>query len=302
MPVQKVDEHIDLIELSTDNVNGFLSAYLVRGEKVVIIDPGPVSTARELLGSLHDLGVGRTDVRYIVASHVHLDHAGGTEILMRELPEAELLVHRMGAPHMVRPEKLWEASKKVIGDEAAAIYGRPEGVPQDRVIAAGEGMKMDLGEGIALTALETPGHASHCLSFLDERSSGIFTGDAAGLYLADCDIVLPTTPPPFHLGLALASLKKIGALRPERIYYAHFGFAEHGSEKVRLHGEQLRLWDKLIGEFAEEGLSAGEMLERLREEDGMLRAAEGVLESNPVFKANMMLSLYGFLKHRPEQY
>jgi glyoxylase-like metal-dependent hydrolase (beta-lactamase superfamily II) len=296
LPIHKVDEHIDLIELSTDKVYGFLSAYVVRGEKAAIIDPGPVSTASDLLNSLRSLGVGKADVKYIAVSHVHLDHAGGTEIIMRELPEAELVVHRVGAPHMVRPEKLWEASKKVIGDEAAAIYGRPKGVSQDRVIAAGEGMKIDLGEGMELIAMETPGHASHCLSFLDERS-GIFTGDAAGLYLADCDVVLPTTPPPFHLDLALASLKKIRDLRPERIYYAHFGFAENGVEKIRLHGEQLRLWDKLVREFVEDSLSVGEMLERLKEEDGMLRAAEGVLERNPVFKANMMLSLYGFLKH-----
>jgi glyoxylase-like metal-dependent hydrolase (beta-lactamase superfamily II) len=299
LPIHKVDEHIDLIELSTDKVYGFLSAYVVRGEKAAIIDPGPVSTARELLDSLHSLGVGRTDVRYIAVSHVHLDHAGGTEVLMRELPEARLVVHRRGAPHMVRPEMLWEASKKVIGDEAAAIYGRPEGVPEDRVIAAGEGMKMELGAGVELIALETPGHASHCLSFHDERSHGVFTGDAAGLYLAACDVVLPTTPPPFHLDLALASLEKIGALRPDRIYYAHFGFADDGVEKVRVHGGQLRLWHTLVGEMAERGLSADEMLERLREEDGMLRAAESVLETNPVFKANMMMSLLGFLGHRP---
>jgi glyoxylase-like metal-dependent hydrolase (beta-lactamase superfamily II) len=301
LPIHRVDEHIDLIELSTGNVSGFLSAYLVRGEKAAIIDPGPVSTARQLLDSLRDLGVERADVKYIAASHVHLDHAGGTEFLMRELPEAELVVHRRGAPHMVRPEMLWKDSKRVIGDAAAAMYGRPEGVPQDRVITAGEGMKIELGGGVELTVLETPGHASHCLSFHDERSRGIFTGDAAGLYLAACDAVLPTTPPPFHLGLALDSLKKIGSLRPERIYYAHFGFAYDGVEKVRVHGEQLRLWHTLVGEMVEEGLSADEMLERLKEEDGMLRAAEGVLESNPMFKGNMMLSLYGLLGHRPGQ-
>lgn len=292
--MHKIDDHVDLIELQPHGIRGFLSAYLLRGEKTAVIDPGPAASVDDLLEGLENFGVDLKDVEYVAATHIHIDHAGGAGRLLKQLPNAVLLVHRRGAPHMMDPTRLWEGARQTLG-ELAELYGELEPAPSERVMAANDGMVVDLGKGVKFTVLETPGHASHCLSFREERGGGAFTGDAAGLYLAPPGVVLPTTPPPLFLESALGSLDRIIALRPERIYYAHFGYSKEGVMRLQQYKEQLNLWLRVIAEVAETGASILEIYEKLEKEDETLRAAKEALDRNPMFKDNLMLSIEGFL-------
>jgi len=285
-----------LIELQPHGIRGFLSAYLLSGEKTAVIDPGPAASVDSLVEELENLGVNQGDVTYVAATHIHIDHAGGAGKLLKQLPNATLLVHRRGAPHMMDPTRLWEGARQALG-RLAELYGKVEAAPSDRVMVATDGMVVDLGMGVKLTVLETPGHASHALSFYEERSRGMFTGDAAGLYLAPPEVVLPTTPPPLFLESALGSLDRIIALRPERIYYAHFGFFGEGVRRLQQYKEQLNLWLGVIAQAAKTGLSVPEIYEKLEEADEMVRVAKEALDRNPMFKDNLMLSIEGFLDH-----
>ena len=113
--------------------------------------------------------------------------------------------------------------KKVLGF-VSEIFGKPEPVPKERIIPVTEG-SFDLGDGAKLTVTETLGHASHNLSFQESFNGGVFPGDAAGTYLPEFDVVVPTTPPPFYLDAALASLDKLISLKPTVLYFSHFGKA-----------------------------------------------------------------------------
>jgi glyoxylase-like metal-dependent hydrolase (beta-lactamase superfamily II) len=182
-------------------------------------------------------------VSHVVVTHVHLDHAGGAGALLRELPRAKLVVHPRGARHLVDPAKLVQGSVAVYGEARfRALYGEIVPAPADRVIEAAEGFSLDLGER-PLRFLDAPGHAKHHFVVLDEASRGFFTGDCFGISYRETDVagrpfLFPTTtpvqldPPALH-----ATIDRMVAERPERMYLTHFGLVagDVGAAAEALH-------------------------------------------------------------------
>ena len=281
MHVTKIEKNIYLVDVETAGIENFIASYILKGETIAIVETGPTSSIPNLLSGLEKLNVKPNEVTYVAVSHIHLDHGGGVGTLLKHLPKAKVIVHHRGAPHLVNPEKLWQQSKQVLKG-IAEIYSMPESVPEDRIIAAVDGMIFDVGNGVQLKVIETLGHASHHLSYYEPLSNGIFCGDAAGVYLSEFDVHVPTTPPPFRLDIALASLDKLANLKPRVLYYSHFGEASDGVRKLQTYGEQLKLWAKV----AKQGLEKRENLEaivnRIVAEDEFLKKAEGYIRAHPI--------------------
>ena len=162
------------------------------------------------------------------------------------------------------------------------LYGEPQPVPEDRILAAVDGMVFDLGDGMSLKVVETLGHASHHQSYYELSSQGIFSGDAAGIYLSELDVIVPTTPAPFRLDVALVSLNKLMSLTPVNLFYSHFGRAPDATRKLEMYAQQLRLW----GEIAKHGLEKGESAEsigkQIFERDMAVRKASEYINVHPV--------------------
>jgi len=292
---KEIGENLFLIDLKTGGFKNLIASYVLKGTKAIIVETGPSSSIPNLLSGLKELNVKAEDVAYVALSHVHLDHGGGAGALLKFLPNAKVIVHSRGAPHLVNPEKLWLQSKEVLGD-VAEIYGAPEPVPEDRLIVAADGMIFDVGNSVKLKVVETLGHASHHLSYYEFLSKGIFPGDAAGVYLSEFDVVIPTTPPPFHLDIALASLEKLVRLKPKALYYSHFGKAMDAMQRLQDYARQIKLWAKIT----EEGVRNKERLEAIRErilaEDQAMRRIASFLRSHPVFmKTAVENSVQGFI-------
>jgi glyoxylase-like metal-dependent hydrolase (beta-lactamase superfamily II) len=185
-------------------------------------------------------------------------------------------------PHLIDPEHLWPSSQAVLGF-VSEIFGKPEPVPKDRIIPLTAGT-FDLGDGGNLTVLETLGHASHNLSFKESFNSGVFPGDAAGTYLPDCDVVVPTTPPRFYLEAALASLGKLIALNPTALYFSHFGKADDAENRLKAYKVQLQLW----ADIAEAGVKAKLSLEQIR--DNIIRQDPVMTAIAPYVRAHRIYS------------
>ncbi|MGB9713789.1 MAG: MBL fold metallo-hydrolase [Candidatus Bathyarchaeales archaeon] len=283
MHVTKIEEHIYLVDVEPAGIENFIASYILKGDSVAIVETGPASSIPNLLLGLERLNVKPSEVAYVAVSHIHLDHGGGAGTLLKHLPKAKLIVHPRGAPHLASPEKLWQQSRQVL-KEIAEIYGKPEPVPENRIIAAAEGMIFDVGKGVKLKVLETLGHASHHLGYYETLSNGVFCGDAAGVYLNEFDINVPTTPSPFRLDIALASLDKLASLKPSVLYYSHFGKAVDAMKKLQAYGEQLRLWAKV----AKQGLEKKETNEMITNgiisEDESLKKAEKYIRAHPILK------------------
>jgi glyoxylase-like metal-dependent hydrolase (beta-lactamase superfamily II) len=163
------------------------------------------------------------------------------------------------------------------------LYRAPEPVPADRIIAATDGMTFDIGNDVKLRVVETLGHASHHQSYYEMLSNGIFPGDAAGIYLKDIDVVVPTIPPPFRLDASLTSLEKLIRLNPKALYYSHFGKATDAVEKLRAYANQLMLWVSI----AEQGLKNKQSFETIR--DKILESDESVRKATRYVKAHPVL-------------
>ena len=209
------------------------AAWIVRGKgSAAVVETGNAAAVPRILAALEGAGLRREDVSHVIVTHVHLDHAGGAGALLRELPRAKLVAHPRGARHLVDPSKLAAATAAVYGAEAFhALYGVLVPVPAERVVEAPDGFAIDLGER-PLRMLDAPGHAKHHFVVHDVASRGFFTGDAFGLSYRETDgaagpFMFPTTtpvqldPPAYH-----ATLERMLAERPERMYLAHYGMLE----------------------------------------------------------------------------
>lgn len=295
MSVTTLEEHIDLIDAETAGIRNFIASYVLRGKRVAMVETGPASSVPNLLAGLKKLDVELEKVAYVAVSHIHLDHAGGAGTLLKHLPNAKVIVHPRGAFHLAHPQKLWEQSKLILG-RITELYGEPEPVPEDRIISASDGMIFDLGDGVELKVIETLGHASHHQSYYEKSSDGIFPGDAAGIYLNEINVIVPTTPTPLRLDVALASLNKLISLNPRNLYYSHFGKASNGVEKLNAYVRQLKLW----AEIARQGLNRGDTLPAITDhiiiKDDSLRRALNYVKIHPILGETVLSnSVQGFV-------
>lgn len=227
---------IDLDQPTLEGFRKFISSWLYRGDGCTfLVDPGPLSTIPRLLGELRRHGVGRLD--YILLTHIHIDHAGGTGALLREFPEARVICHPEGIRHLAAPEKLWQGSLKVLGATAEA-YGEIVAVPAEKMLFAEE-----IGE-IGVRAFLTPGHAQHHVCYL--QGDLLFAGEVAGVRseVPDGIFMRPATPPRFLLPVALDSIDRMLALNPRHMVFGHYGLVANAIEHLRIGRSQLLLWVK----------------------------------------------------------
>jgi glyoxylase-like metal-dependent hydrolase (beta-lactamase superfamily II) len=208
----------------------FDAAYLlVHAGRAAFIDTGTNYAVPRLLQALQALDLTPAAVDWVIPTHVHLDHAGGAGLLMRALPGATLLVHPRGARHLIDPRALVEGARAVYGAAAVArAYGAIEPVEAARVQSSTDGMTITLA-GRPLELIDTPGHARHHHCIWDEATRGWFSGDTFGLSYPEFDtargsLAVPTTTPvQFEPGPLAASIERMLAREPARIYLTHYG-------------------------------------------------------------------------------
>jgi glyoxylase-like metal-dependent hydrolase (beta-lactamase superfamily II) len=298
MHTRKLNKHLYLIDLEPVGIESFIGSYVLKGsDSTAIVETGPTVSIPNLLSGLKKIHIKNEDVGYVAVSHIHIDHAGGAGTLLQHLPNAKLLVHAKGAPHMINPERLWEASKLVLG-EVALIYQEIQPVPANRIITPLDGTVIELGRGVQFKVLETLGHASHHLAYFENRSMGIFQGDAAGIYIPQLRATIPTTPAPFHLETTLASLQKIAGMKPKWLFYTHFGPVANAINHLEVYAKQLRLWESTISEAMNEGASLEIMYERiLRADLQMSTAAEFIRDHLALRQGVVMQNIQGFVEY-----
>jgi glyoxylase-like metal-dependent hydrolase (beta-lactamase superfamily II) len=301
MPVEKINDFLYLTDLKPAGFANFIASYTVLGDKIAIVETGPTSTVNNLLKGLDEIGVRYGDVSFIAVSHVHLDHGGGTGTLMRYLPNAKLIVHPRGASHLVNPEKLWTQSRQVLG-KVAELYEAPEPVSPERILPTSEGMNVDLGRGIDLEVVETLGHASHHFSYFEGNSRTLFPGDAAGIYLNQFGVIVPTTPPPFHLDTTLASIDKLEKKAPKLLCYTHFGVANDAVEKLERHAAQLRLWAEIVYTGLQKGETLEELSESIRQRDPAVKVVNDYMKTHPILGRGVVKqNIQGFIEYLQKQ-
>jgi glyoxylase-like metal-dependent hydrolase (beta-lactamase superfamily II) len=188
-----------------------------------ILDPGPSSTLPALRAALAGAGIAVADLRALLLTHIHLDHAGATGTLVQENPSLRVYVHEKGAPHLVSPDRLIASATRLWGDEMDRLWGEFRPVPQDALVVLKGGERISAG-GRDLEVAYTPGHASHHVSYFSAETRIAFVGDTAGIRLHPGGFIMPPTPPPdIDLEAWRDSLRRIAEWGADTIFITHFG-------------------------------------------------------------------------------
>ncbi len=236
-----IDYDHDISAIDADLIrHGMASIHLLRaGDQAALVDCGTGHSLPNVRAALEQKGVAAGQLRYIILTHVHLDHASGAGAAMRAFPDARLVVHPRGARHMIDPSKLIAGATAVYGEQAMAeMYGEIVPVEAARVIETHDGFTLDFN-GRPLEFIDTPGHARHHHCIWDARSQGWFTGDTFGLAYPECTVgdrafIFPTTSPVQFEPVAMrASVERLLAREPRAMYLTHYGRVTHVADLGR---------------------------------------------------------------------
>lgn len=297
---KEIGKNLFMVDLETGGFKNLICSYVIKGKKPVLVEAGPTNSIPNLIVGLKELEVKFEDVEYVAVTHVHLDHGGGVGTLLKSLPNAKVIVHPRGMPHLIDPQRLWLSAQTVLGF-VSEIFGKPEPVPEDRIIPMTEGT-FDLGFGAKLAVTETVGHASHNLSFQESFNGGVFPGDAAGTYLPEFDVVVPTTPPPFYLDSALASLDRLISLNPSVLYFSHFGKATDGVQRLKDYKTQLQLWANIAEEGGSKNWSLEQVRDQIIDEDKVMRLVSDFLKSHRIYQKTVLENcIKGFMGYAKQK-
>ncbi len=212
---------VRMIDTRLGGRRGLTSAYLIDGTRPAVVDPGPETSAALLISELHDIGMGPDDLAWIVLTHIHLDHCGGTGALAAAFPRAQVVVHERGARHLAEPARLVAASHEVYG-RTAPLHGGLTATSAERIVVAPDGHRVDVGGG-TLEMIATPGHARHHMSVLHEASGMLIIGDAAGTQLAGGRLYPNVPPSDVDIAAGRNSILRLGERGATTITLSHFG-------------------------------------------------------------------------------
>jgi glyoxylase-like metal-dependent hydrolase (beta-lactamase superfamily II) len=220
----QVDERVWAIDLGFQGWDQVIYAYLLAGtDELALIETGPTSTLPALWAGIRAAGFEPAQVRKIFVSHIHLDHSGGAGAIVREYPDVKVSVHPIGAPHLIDPARLVNSAARLYGDRMDDLWGEVVPVPETRVVPLADGETVEAA-GHVLSALFTPGHASHHVAYWDPDLGAVFTGDVGGVRMPGSPYALPPAPPPElapdDWGVSTERLRQAGA---RRLFLTHGG-------------------------------------------------------------------------------
>jgi glyoxylase-like metal-dependent hydrolase (beta-lactamase superfamily II) len=255
---------------------------LETGDGPALFDCGPSTTIDALLDGLAGRGLALEDIRHLLLSHIHLDHAGAAGMLTRAHPGLQVHVSPIGVPHLVDPARLEASARRLYGDSFDELWGELAPVPQENIRPTGPRV-------LDLECFPTPGHASHHVSFLDAEGV-LYAGDAVGVRVVPGSYVLPAAPPPdIDLEDWEETFRAIESREPACLALTHFGVATDVAAHVARMREELQRW----ADWVAEGVSQDEFVARGRR---ALFDADGVVEGEASERAAPFWQSYLGLK------
>jgi glyoxylase-like metal-dependent hydrolase (beta-lactamase superfamily II) len=263
---------IDVMHLGRDRVIG---AFEVDG---AVVDPGPASTAETLLASV--------EPRALMLTHIHLDHAGATGVLVRRNPDLKVYVHERGAPHLIDPEKLLGSAAQLYGDDMERLWGEVVPVPEENITVLHGGETV---EGFRVEY--APGHASHHVVYLHEETNEAFVGDVGGVRVPPFDFGLAPTPPPdIDIEKWHASIDLVEGWRPSRLGLTHFGYVDDVAGQLGKTRAWLDEWGPLARDMSTEEFAA--RVEQAMREGTDDEAGDRLVQAAPPEQLHLGLARY----------
>lgn len=302
--IKEVAQNIYLIDNQLYAIPKWGSVYLIKEEKKALVDTGPTTSASAVLEGIKKAGVSPEEINYLIVTHIHLDHAGGAGVLLKDMPQAQVVVHHRGAKHLVNPKILVNSVREAQGEEVMRLLGEVMPIETEQVKPVSGNDVLKLGEKQVLRFIDAPGHASHELCIYESRNNGLFSGDAVGVSVAENEVLLPVTPPPsFDLESYLNTLERLMTLSATRLYFAHFGVVNKVQESLQLAKDKLQNWDSMVSKaIKEDGFdrAAKKFRARLYQELEPVKKAESLYKY--LTEGLVPLNVAGYIKYYQEKH
>ncbi|SDH82629.1 Glyoxylase, beta-lactamase superfamily II [Planococcus glaciei] len=278
---------IDGMDLGLEERTG---TYVIREEELTLIDTSASPSVPYIKKGLEKLGYQLDQVKYIIVTHIHLDHAGGAGLLLKDCPNAKIVVHPKGARHLAEPERLIAGAKQVYGDKFDKLFDPIVPIPKERLLVIGEGAQLKIGPSCTLEFWDTPGHANHHFGIVDTKSNGIFAGDTVGIRYEQLakegiDFFLPSTSPnQFDPEAMKHAISRMQSQHFSAIYYGHFGMTEKTEMALRQVSEWLDIFMAEAEKTFAEGFGPDELAARLQKRIQKHLQGLGVGEDHEVYQ------------------
>ncbi|MFD2630505.1 MBL fold metallo-hydrolase [Oceanobacillus kapialis] len=285
----KLDNRIYLIDGFDLGVADRTGSYVITEEKLTIVETGPSPSIKHIKKGLETLGYQLTDVAYIVVTHIHLDHAGGAGLLIRDCPNAKIVVHPKGERHLINPKRLAAGARAVYGESFSELFDPIVPIDAECLLVKSEGDVLEIGPNCVLEFWDTPGHAKHHLAIFDPVSNGLFVGDTAGIryqQLAnrEVDFFLPSTSPnQFDPNRMEESIQRMQTKKLDRLYFGHYNMTETTDLALRQVLEWLDVFMKEGEQVVAEGKGYDVLAERLLARVQRALRLKGVPDDHEVY-------------------
>jgi len=222
-----------------------IAAYLIRhANGAVLIECGPGSCGSALQSALAGHGFAPPDITHVLLTHIHLDHAGAAGWWSRQ--GAEIMVHPVGAPHLLSPEKLLASAARIYGQQMETLWGAFLPVEERRLRIIQDEEQVEIGS-LRFLPVNTPGHAEHHYAYLFEDVC--FSGDIGGVRIPGHQYLrVPMPPPELHLERWRASLTRLRAAKFKHIAPTHFGIYQDPEWQLREVEKGLDAADRWLDE------------------------------------------------------
>ncbi len=246
---------IHVLDLEFLGFKKAIAAFLVETSAgPVLIETGPHSTLRNLESQVETKGYRISDIKHVLISHIHLDHAGASWALAER--GADIYLHPFGAPHMEKPAKLMESARMIYKDQMDRLWGKMNNIPREKLKVIDHMQEVAIGDS-KFISIHTPGHAKHHIAWQFEDT--IFSGDIAGVKIEDGPVVPPCPPPDINIEDWKESIGKVLERNPSELYLTHFGKITDVKTHLTSLSNILDDWAHWIKSKWESGMTAEEI-------------------------------------------
>ncbi|QUW22593.1 MBL fold metallo-hydrolase [Sporosarcina sp. Marseille-Q4063] len=302
----RLNERIFLIDGFDLGVPERTGTYVIAEEELTLVDTGPSPSVKHVKKGLETLGFSLDQVKYIIVTHIHLDHAGGAGLLLEDCPNAKVVVHPRGARHLADPTRLVAGAKMVYGERFSELFDPVVAIPEERLLIKGDGDTLEIGPTCTLKFLDTPGHAKHHFSIYDPISNGMFTGDTVGIRYEQLirdgvDLFLPSTSPnQFDPDAMRQEIDRMLGLELNYIYFGHYGMTNNPNTALLQVGDWLDTFMKEAQSIVDEQESHEILAERLLDRVRDYLRKNNILDDHEVYgliELDMQVSAMGLLDY-----
>lgn len=272
-------DNIYAIDTNMLNFDHYMSAYLVVGKEIALVDTGKPGKLEYVLSGIKKAGYSPNDISYIFCGHCeHTDHSGNIAPLLGLAPKASVYINEVGLHSLLDPNPMIAHKRTKDIPEVAAMRLDMEPVPLERIRFLKDGDMFDLGNGEKLTAYFTPGHQPSGLAIYEEKHKGLFINDLVGICLLDIDSHYPVTPEGSDYMQCIDSLKKLSKLPLDYLYLGHYGITDQAYSIINKSIKNMEHLLDMGKEYVRAGKTdqiASKMLEMIEPEMEKLRRGRG---------------------------